>query len=515
MSHHPELTLAQLVEAVWRRRATAAFVFLLVLVCGAGLWIVLPREYASEGRLFVQIGRANTGLDPTNSPKSVSIQDARETEIRSVIEIINSPGLLQSVVDQIGAEEILRGPWDKYWPDWDISGWILRTSAGTDNDESPEVLAQLKRREMAVKQLGRRLTVNLEKNSSVISIYVKANGSGLAQRIVEAIMAETQRRHLAIHSVQSSGDVFQVELRRHQELVQQALTEQTEFRNSRGLLSQEAGRNTLQQQVDKVELETLDVEISLAQARRRASELQTRLSGLDEFVDAPNRGLESISTEGARGELFRLESERARLSALYMDTHPLVVQVNEQIETLTAELEKLPVQRTEMLAVVNPVFAEVKVALIDQESIIAGLESRRENLIAKRQEVRQRLEAMNEDDIVADRLAQQVDISRRHLDIYIQKAGEAQVLSELDRQSVSDVVVAQPAMRMYKPVSPKGSVLLPLTAALGLVLGTIAAWWRDWRLTLHQRTRVEIEQSLQVPVLAALPRVASRRQVVQ
>ena len=70
-----------------------------------------PRQYRSEAKLFVRIGRENVGLDATTtlgqSSPVTSLPMSREEEINTVVAILESRGLLEKVVDSIGAETVL------------------------------------------------------------------------------------------------------------------------------------------------------------------------------------------------------------------------------------------------------------------------------------------------------------------------------------------------------------------------------------------------------------------------
>jgi len=156
-----------------------------VVVAAFLLW---PRKFGSEGRLYVQLGRNNTTLTPTSGTGSVSIQDTRETEIRSVVEIIKSRAVLEATIKDIGA-----------MPKISVPNFLSRGGAG---DMSVEEYKELRDLELAAQELESNLTVNSEKKTSVISVYVKANSAKLAQQIVAKIFEHTRRIHLKVHAVE-------------------------------------------------------------------------------------------------------------------------------------------------------------------------------------------------------------------------------------------------------------------------------------------------------------------------
>ena len=86
MNNNP-LTIAQIFGALTRHKFKAFFAWLIVIALIVLAFLAWPRQYGSEGRLYVQMGRNNTGISPTTGSASISIQDTRETEIRSVLEL--------------------------------------------------------------------------------------------------------------------------------------------------------------------------------------------------------------------------------------------------------------------------------------------------------------------------------------------------------------------------------------------------------------------------------------------
>ena len=102
------ISVFELINAV-RRNPQYFFRWLLYLLAFvAVVYIIVPRKYFSDGKLFVQVGRSSVGTDPTTSSGTVSLQDSRETEVKSVVTMLESREIANSVVDRVGAERILK-----------------------------------------------------------------------------------------------------------------------------------------------------------------------------------------------------------------------------------------------------------------------------------------------------------------------------------------------------------------------------------------------------------------------
>ena len=94
--------------AIWRYRALGIACGLATLLLVGVAWTVAPRKYRSEAKLFVRVGKETVTLDPTATMgQTISIYEARETELNSVADVLGSRSVLELVVDRLGAETIL------------------------------------------------------------------------------------------------------------------------------------------------------------------------------------------------------------------------------------------------------------------------------------------------------------------------------------------------------------------------------------------------------------------------
>lgn len=87
-TREPSISAEQLLRSLKDHILLSTIVVVSVLTISVAIYMWLPRSYASDGQLFVQLGRANSGINPSpDESRSVSIQDSRETEILSVVEL--------------------------------------------------------------------------------------------------------------------------------------------------------------------------------------------------------------------------------------------------------------------------------------------------------------------------------------------------------------------------------------------------------------------------------------------
>ena len=311
MNLNKPITINEVLSAISRQRWKVLFTFVIVMALVFAVFIVMPRKYGSEGRLFVQLGRTGTGLDPTPGGTSISIQDSRETEIRSVVELVRSRAVIEAAVREIGAEKILKSPFD-FLEDYISFDYKMPTLPWNELDDDDatarEEYEKLRLHEKAAKAIEEELTVRSEKKTSVISIYCKASSPTLAQKIVAEIMEQSKKKHVEVHAIEGSRAFFNDYYGAKQKKLVQAEDNLKQFRNKNGYLSLDGARNTQQAIIDKLELEKIDAESGYLQSQEELANLTKQMEDLDPVVQVPTTGVEKLSTEdsknsfvGARG----------------------------------------------------------------------------------------------------------------------------------------------------------------------------------------------------------------------
>jgi uncharacterized protein involved in exopolysaccharide biosynthesis len=514
MTSSTQLTLSQLFGAVYRHRYKSLLSFLVVMILVVAAFVLLPRKYGSEGKLYVRLGRNHSTLSPATGSASVSIQDTRETEIRSVVEIITSRAVLEAVVDEIGAEAILENPMDEWMPDLSISRLLPVSKNDGGVGLSSEEYAMLRDREKAAKALATSIDVHAEKNTSVISIYAKSHSAELAQRIVNTVIDYTRDVHLKIHSADVSAVFFDDQFETQERTLVEAVKKQAEFRNQRKVLSVGAERATLQEIVSRLENDILGAEVDVARTQESLKQLQKMMASTEAQIAVPTTGVERLSYEDSRTEVFKLETERARLVSTYSELHPLVQQIDQQLIQARKTLESMVDNRTESAMMSNPVYEAVRVDLVRAETQYAGALARLNSLQQKQVVTQERLLELNDADVRADQLQRDIDVARQYLDNYTRKRGEAIAMTMLDASKISDIVVAQAATLGLKHISPRGSMILPLGLLIGMLAAVATSLFCERNHLSPSLNEGDVEQIIGLPVLVTLPRVYSSRNMV-
>lgn len=506
-----QITIVEVLSAITKHRVKALISFALLMALVLTAYILLPRKYSSEGKLFVQLGRTGTGMDPTVSQTAISIQDTRETEIRSVAELVKSRAVIEKVIDNIGADKILKSPFDGLLPEFKIptAPWNERK-----DEDSKSEYERLKNRELAARKLENSLGVHSEKKTCIVSVYVTAGSPELSQKIATELMASTQEVHVEVNSVKGSTAFFDETFRKKQATVVAAEKRLRNFRNENQFLSIEGAVATQQNVINKLRLDLIDAEIECSEAESTLKQIEDQMVAIKPIVSVPRSGIEKLSTEDSRTELFKLESELMQLQTRFNANHPRIRPLRESVAQMKKELKTMPTDRTELVSQINPVYEKVKVNLVSATTKAKSSRAKWEGFQEKFDQAMVRLAELNRKETDARQIQRELEIANQEMDIFVRKRTESTVIDELDQRSISDVVVAQKANFVVKPVSPKGSLFIPFGGIVSVLFAIATALYFEKDLLSGHLSEDEVEQILQLPILVSLPTVPSQRNMV-
>ena len=514
MSANAQLTLTQILSAIFRHKFKSVLVFLLVMVMTLAAYVIWPRTYGSEGRLYVQRGGNSQGISPIVTNSGVMVQDSHETEIRSVMEIIKSRAVAEKVVDEIGVEEILKSPLDAWIPEISLPSF-LKSAGSKVKGISSDDYKTLKRRELAVIKLNKSLVVFSEKQTSVISVFAKGSSPELAKRLVQSVFDETRRIYMSVHSVVGSTEFFEEQVVDAEVRFTEALKAQEAFRNEEGILSVGAARETLDTIVSQLEQQIITAEVEADSARKKAETLSKDFKTVKQSVAVPTEGVERESFERAQELLFNAEDQLAALRLQLSKDHPRVKQQEERLRVLRVSTAKLKQSsRVESEMQLNPTYEGIKLALSRSEADLEGAKARLKSLNTKYARQRKRQKEMNALEVRSQQLSNNVNTARQKWELFKNKGIEAMASGKLNESQLSSVVVIQAPNWVVKPISPKASMFLPLGAVMGVMAGLGVALFFERNHLSASLNEGEVEQILEMPVLVTLPRVYSSRNMV-
>lgn len=505
MSHPSANSRSQSVlEMVFRHKWKVIFIPLLSFAMAATVILFFPRKYHSEAILFLQLGRESVGIDPTaTAGQTIALQQSgRDEEVKSAVGVLQSRGVLDKTVERLSPEVVL-GESGSFAtePNWmrNALGATVGRAIGWIKSVDP-----VSKREEALIELQQSLGVGTERGSTAIQVDVEADSPQLAQAILAQLIDVYREEYARVHRNQHSQDFFLEQREKLRSELDEAQLAVRQAKDEMGLASVDGRRSTLESQVSSIEGEKYDTEQQLATSLARADQLRGQLAKLPERVDTsrtvkPNEGADLL-----RQELYTLQIRKADLESRYSSEHPLVIAVSNQLDEARKVVDGQTSDRQETTDDVNPIHRELSLLLKQEETAVAGFDSRLDTLNEQLQLVHQDLKVLNSNELKLDELQREVRICEGKFFKYAENMEQARIDQELEKQRISNISISQEPLMFEKPVSPSKALVL-LASIFLATAGTAAAVVASERLNDRIRDEDQLTQLLQVPVVAVIP----------
>lgn len=496
--------LHELAEAFFRHKKKAAFFVLLVGALATLTIIFAPRKFTSEARLHLQVGRESVRLDPTaTTGQTIALQQSgRDNEVTTAMDVLKSRSILELTVDRLTPEVILGEAGEGKSEPNPVADAVLmpvRYAAGLIRGIDP-----ISKREEAIILIERNFTVDAEHSSTVISLSYDAETSALAQHVLSNIVEVYREEHVRMHQTDGSRPFFQ---RQRDELEQQLVSAENALRDAKnrmGFASIDGRRGTLEVRLGSIEQNRNATVQAIAAAKARVAALNEHIAAMPERMHTsttvgPNSGADAL-----RSQLYALQVALMNLEAKYNPDHPLVASTRAQVEEARRLLQQEDATRETTVDSVNDNQRALELALAQSESELAGSEAQLSELNEQRLATQADLKRLNDFEVELQELERVATLARTNFYGYAKDLEEARVDEELDRQRITNVVIAQMPTLTEKPSSPSKFLIVAMSLALATA-GTTVLVVGSEKLGSRLHAEEQIEQWLRLPVLATVP----------
>ncbi len=490
------MTLLDLFQSVIRYRYRALASAGLLLLVFSAVVILLPKRFDSDAKLLVRLGKSSVGLDPAaTTGQIISLQESRESEMNSVIDLLESRKLAQDVVDAIGPDRILeKYSWSEQMMDW-LLGLVPEMGGGgpPSGKLSADELEYQQKAELAIKDLKSMLQVKSPRKSTTVSILYRGRDPYLAQEVVDAVVNAYQRLHIAAYQSNGSLKFFEEKTREQESILEQTQEQLRAAKNEMMMITVQGKQESLQQQINENQKMQLDTQAELVSARARVSELERSLIALpSEIPSAVTSGIADAGTDSMRTRLYELEIQERELASKYSDGHPVLQKVRAQLASSRRIFDEQQKAREQSTVTINPVRERQQSEVLSAKAVMSGLEAKQVSLKETAAELRDRLEKVNQFEMDADALQRKLDTARDTYQTYAKKLEESRINHAMELESVSNVSVVQQPSLILRHTSPKRGLLLALAFVIAGLGGLVVAVATEW---IHRQTVPSRESS--------------------
>ena len=527
---HADATAFDLMRVFFRHRRAVVVTFAVVMAATALYVFIAPRQYRSEAKLFVRLGRENLGLDATTTlgqaPPTTSVPVSREEEINTVVAILGSRGLLEKVVDTIGAETIL-----------DPIAHPLQETVATKAKPQPAdaepaadpeskgavtvaleqlgIKSPLSARDKAVAQLRRNVNIEATKKSNVIVLSHDGPSPKVSQQIVAKLIDFYLDEHVRMNRTP----------RAHQFLKEQASALKTQLageedqlrslKNATGLASPTEQRQNLVVRIGHLEDELKGNEASAVAAKAEIKNLADRLSKMSPTqVLGSAAGYPNFAADGMRQQLYTLQLKEKDLASRVTDQHVELKFVRDQIASAKKVLDGVDPSRTQTTVGPNKNYEDLRLTQLRQQATLASLDAKAATLKTQLADARHEMQILNDNEMKIAQVQRDIQILDVSYRKYADSLEQARIDESLERERISNINIAEAPTLNPEPVKPRALLTLVMGFLGGLFGGlclALAIEYFDHSL----KTSDQVERMLNVPVLASIPQVSGRQFVAR
>jgi len=468
----PVAIVQDTLRAIWRFRrlglAFAAVLFGLSLLAA----IVMKNVYRSEASIFVKVGRESVSLDPTvTTMQAVTMNETREFEINSILEVLKSREIAERLVDEFGADVILSGVLPDE-TDSASSSSLIGNLAGAVLDSLRQFNdgRSVSSRERATRRLMKSISVTSPKKTAVIQIEHEAKTPEMAHRVLSRLLEIFQQEHVRINRTVGSYDFLDSQRDLLEKQVLETQEEMRAAKNRMGLVSIEGARRQLQDEIASVSQQIINANAELKAAESKMVSLQSSIVVLPDRLDTEDKsGLPNEATDGMRETLYQLQIREKELAAKYTGSHPLLAQIQKQLAEAETVYDQQGKERQQKVSAVHPSKQQLELLYLTEKAAVASLLGRIESLEARTRSAREELLALNQNEIFITQLQRKIDLSEQSLRSYSDRLEQSRLDRDLQSQGISNVNILQPATYLEKPVSPPRLLII----AAGIFCATI------------------------------------------
>jgi succinoglycan biosynthesis transport protein ExoP len=412
------LTIGDLLAACWRRRWLAGGVGVAV---AAAVIIGLLRQtplYEAEARLAVDRGRKAVEFqsDPESGRIEFSLLNTQRDMLQSAV-------VLRQALEMSGAAA--REPY-----------------AGASEP---------------IEVLRKRLRVATSRDSWVIQVSMRDEDAAAAGRLLQAVLDAFLQQQAKIKSDRATGalNFLSSQVAASRERLEQARAAEQEFRARHGIVSTDQQENQPTARLRQLSTQLTELDRDLAAATAAAQQVAEaralpeaeRTLGLLRIGEV-NRHPVVVEQQQL---LYELEDRRTLLAQKFLDAHPRMLEVAEQIQAKRGHLAEA------VATACSSVEARRRELQLRRDDMVARIAEAEAAITAYRGGLIQ-LTALEEERRSRERLAEQL----------LKRLGEEEVASRLD---TSQVVIVDPPQIGVDPVNIRRTLFL----AAGALAGAVAA----------------------------------------
>ena len=481
-------------SVLFLHRRLVLWTFLLVL--GAVLIFALLRQPLYQSQMTILVNMERTDPVVTSDPNLVqkTLPGITDEEVNSEVELLKANDLMRQVViachlDQVKNHSVVH-----------MIGKWLEKPAGVN--EAPENVRIAK----AVLKLQRELVVERIPQSTLIAVSYSSPDPQLSAHVLDTLSDLYLKKHLAVRRPTGTLKFFKQEANLYKKRLMHAEQSMDSFTRDNHVPSVEAERDATIKKLTELQVSRRETQAGIEVTKQRLGVLQNQMAQLPPRLTTQMRKTSGLPPDDLQSTLLTLELKRSELLGIYQPDYPAVKQVEEQIAAAKAAVKasqkwSAVEETTDRDATYEWLRSQAEKAKVD----LVDLHSQEKASAAMIAQFSAKARHLNNLMVQQNNLSRSVKLAEDAYITYKKKQEEARISDALDRHRFLNVHIADAP---YVPVLPS-TIPAPVILFTGLVLACISSVGLAFgaeQMNPSFRTRDEVENLLQVPVVIAIPK---------
>lgn len=477
----------------FRQRRLVTNTFLVLFGAAIAIAFLLPRQYQAQMKILVRHERAESVVSPERVAPVQVQTGVSEEELQSETELLKSRDLLTKVVIACDLDKLERDSFVSRM-------WSKITGSGKENVQDNARIAE------AVLALEKDLQIEPVKLTNLISVTYTAKDPQLTVRVLNSLASLYFEKHLAMRRAPGEFDFFHQQAEEYRKALGSAETQLANFGREEGVVSPALQKEITVRKLAEFEAAAKETQASMIETRQRIRTLETQLETLPPRMTTQVRTADNPQLmERLKSTLLDLELKRTDLLTKYEPTYRPVQEVDQQIAQTRAAIdaaEKAPLR--DQVDDRDPTYEALRSELAKANTELAALQARGKADASLARGYRKETQQLDGQEVRQQDMLRTAKADEENYLLYLRKEEEARISDALDRQRISNVVVAEAATVPFKPQGRRlwfvflGGLLACLVSMLA---GFAADYWNP-----SFRTPEEVQSFLGSPVLAAFPK---------
>jgi len=488
----PSSFLRDLLGVAFRRKRLILFSFCGFLL-GALLAILIPPStYEAQMKILVERGRVDPVISTeANSPQSD--RDLTADEVASEGELFQSRDSFETVVLH-----------NRLYEPAPHSLAALKLHFLDYVGLAPDKDTRVYR---GVLNLEKNLSVFPVNNSNLLKITYQSHSPEQAAVVLKELGDLYLAKHAMAHRLPGTSQFFEQQEQQYRKALADTEAKLINFTETSGVVSADLEKQAALQKLS-------DFDFSLEQTRASVAETQKRLQALQAQEGAiPARlttqlksGDNALLMANLKSTLLNLENRRTELLERYDPSYPLAVEVDTQItQTVAAIADAERTGTHEETTDQNPTHEWVRTEMAKAKADLVGLQARATVMGVAVQALRTRAEHLDKASLVQQQLLRTAKAEEENYLLYQRKHEETRIVDALDQSRIVNAAVVESVSVPKAPLSLPAGVKFVL-AVLMAAAGSMGLALLKENMDPSFRTLRDVEECLDLPVLAAIPK---------